>query len=308
MGKPTILDVDTGIDDALAILLAAYSPELELLAVTAVAGNVHLEKTARNSAAVLHIAGRDDVPVYPGARKPLIGKLRTAEWVHGEDGLAGLGLSGGRVERESAAHMMYRLAKEHGSIVVVTTGPLTNLALAVSTYPDLVDYVEKHYMMGGAYGLTRYGFGNASPTAEFNVWQDPEAAEIVFESGLNTYAIGLDVTMDPSTGLSLEDIEALKSCGSPACTLAYHVSKFYVERVGDPLMRLHDPLAVAAAVSEELFGFEEHGVEVALCGKARGTTLVERRPWIKKRGIKVASGVRGEEFKQLFLERLRGDR
>lgn len=306
MSRPAILDVDTGIDDALAIVMAASSPELELVAVTAVAGNVPLEKTSRNSAAVLHLIGRDDVPVYPGAVKPLVDELRTAEWVHGEDGLAGLGLGGGRVEKERAANAIVRLAREYGGLVVITTGPLTNLAVALSLDPELVDLVEAHYMMGGAYGLTPYGYGNATPTAEFNIWQDPEAALIVLGSGLNTYAVGLDVTMDPGAALSLEDAEWFHEKGCSACELAYRVSKFYIERVGDPLMRLHDPMAVAAAVEPRLFAFEEHPVEVALCGKARGTTLVERRPWVKKPGIKIAVRVDGEGFKRLFAERVAG--
>ncbi len=306
MGRPAILDVDTGIDDALAIVVAANSPELELVAVTAVAGNVPLERAAGNSAAVLHMLGRDDVPVYPGAEKPLVDTLRTAEWVHGEDGLAGLGLSGGRVEGERAAAAIIRLAREYGGLVVVTTGPLTNLALALSLEPELVDLVEAHYMMGGAYGLTPYGYGNATPTAEFNIWQDPEAAAITFRSGLNTYAIGLDVTMDPSAALSLEEARRLLEAGCRACELVYRVTRFYVERVGDPLMRLHDPMAVAAAAQPRLFEFEEHPVDVALCGRARGTTLVERRPWVKKPGIKIAAGVDGEGFKRFFVERILG--
>ena len=306
MSRPVVLDVDTGIDDALAIALAALSPELRLEAVTAVAGNVGVEKAARNSGGVLHLLGRDDVPVYVGARKPLVGKLKTAEWVHGEDGIAELGLSGGRVVGEAAANAIARIARETGGVTLITTGPLTNLALALSLEPELVDYVEAHYMMGGAYGLSPYGFGNATATAEFNVWQDPEAAEIVFSSGLNTYAIGLDVTMDPAAGLTLEEAEALGEAGCPACRLASHVSRFYIERVGDPLMRLHDPMAVAAALRSELFTFEEHPVEVALCGKARGTTLVERRPWVKKPGVKIAVSVKGGEFKAFFSSRLAG--
>ena len=307
MGKPTFLDVDTGIDDALAIILAINSPELEVEGISGVSGNVHVDKVVANTRAVLNILGAS-IPVYRGAEKPLIRELRTAEWVHGEDGLANtfLGKDFGPRGDGNAVEAIKSFVEEHpGDCILITTGPLTNLALAISVFPEIVDDLEKHYMMGGAFGLSDYGIGNATALAEFNVWQDPEAAKIVLGSKLETYIIGLDVTMDPSSALTLDDAEEIKNMGCRACHLIYRVTKFYIETTGDYLMRLHDPMAVAAAIDTSFFDFLQLPVDVEVCGSLScGATVADRRPWASKSNRKnIAYRVRGEEFKRFFIER-----
>lgn len=304
---PVVLDVDTGIDDALAIMLALRSPELEVLGITCISGNVHVDKVVANTKAVVDLM-KENVRVYRGAEKPLVRGLRTAEWVHGEDGLANtqLALGKGYKSDGNAIEALISLSREYsGDLVVITTGPLTNLALALSVEPEIIDNIKEHYMMGGAYGVTEYGFGNASASAEFNVWQDPEAARIVFQSELTTYAIGLDVTMDPSSALTIGEAEEIRKRGCDVCELVYRITRFYVENTGDPLMRLHDPMAVAAAVDKELFEFVSLPVEVEVAGDvATGTTIVDKRPWARKKNRKnIACRVDGERFKRMFIER-----
>lgn len=305
---PVVLDVDTGIDDALAIMLALRSPELEVLGITCVSGNVHVDKVVANTKAVVELM-EEKIQVYKGAQKPLLRDLRTAEWVHGEDGLANtyLARDKGYKSDGNAIEALISLSREYsGDLVVVTTGPLTNLALALSVEPEVIDHIKEHYMMGGAFGVTEYGFGNASASAEFNIWQDPEAAKIVFQSELVTYAIGLDVTMDPSSALTLEDAEEIRKRGCVVCELAYRITKFYIENTGDPLMRLHDPMAVAAVVDKSLFEFVSLPVEVEVAGNVTvGTTITDKRPWARKKNRKnIACRVDGERFKRMFIERI----
>jgi len=187
-----ILDTDPGVDDAMAILLALRSPELQVEAITPVAGNVPLEFTLPNALKLVEIAGRTDVPVAGGARHPLVRKLVTGEHVHGNNGLAGVEFPEPKIKpvAESAPEMIRRIVKANpGEITVVAVGPLTNVALALRDDPGLAEKIKSIVIMGGS-----LSGGNVTPAAEFNLYVDPEAARIVFDAGVPLTMVGLDVT------------------------------------------------------------------------------------------------------------------
>ena len=190
--KLLFLDCDPGVDDAVAILLALASPEAEVVGVSAVGGNVPLERTLRNALDIVAFAGRPDLPVYPGAKMPMTGALITAEDFHGTDGLGGVPIpqSTAQPQAEMAWDAIHRLAKANpGLLTVVATGPLTNLGIALTKWPDLAGLLQEIVIMGGA-----SAYGNTTPAAEFNFLADPEGAEAVFQSGASITVLPLDVT------------------------------------------------------------------------------------------------------------------
>ena len=181
--RSLIIDTDPGQDDAVAILLALASPELEVLGITAVAGNVPLSYTTRNARIILELAGRTDIPVFSGAIRPMVRPLVTAEHVHGKTGLDGPELPEPTMplQEEDAVDFIIRTLREHPaqSVTLCPVGPLTNIGLAFSRAPDIVSRVKEIVLMGGGY----FEGGNITPAAEFNIYVDPHAAEIVFKSG-----------------------------------------------------------------------------------------------------------------------------
>ena len=208
--KPIILDVDPGHDDAVALMLACGHPDLDLLAVTTVAGNVTIEKTTRNALRVLALVGRHDVPVGVGASGPLKRPLHTAEDIHGESGLDGPeelpDADFGPDERDAVELISETLRASREPVTLVPVGPLTNIALLLREHPDLKDRIARISLMGGSIGL-----GNTTPAAEFNIYVDPEAASEVFESGLPITMSGLDVTHLADVGP--EERELLRTTG-----------------------------------------------------------------------------------------------
>src|SRR5215207_4572066 len=190
MPTPVIIDCDPGHDDAMALLLALASPELELSAVTTVAGNQTLEKVTANAIRVLDVAGAHDIPVAAGAARALIHPARVASEVHGETGLDGPDLPPPSREPEPihALELIARTLRERAH-TLIAVGPLTNIALLVALHPELTERIERIVVMGGAIGQ-----GNVTPSAEFNIWCDPEAAHRVFTSGIDVTMVGLDVT------------------------------------------------------------------------------------------------------------------
>src|SRR6058998_2992684 len=234
---PILIDCDPGHDDAIALLLALASPEVEVLGVTTVAGNQTLEKTTANALRVLELVGREDVPVAAGAERPLERELRVAAHVHGETGLDGPALAPARgkpVEEHAADFLAERL--EPG-VVLVATGPLTNVALVL----DRGVRPERVVLMGGAIGE-----GNITQAAEFNIWVDPEAAARVFESGIDVTMIGLDVThkalLTPEHGARLA---ASGRVGAFVAELLAFYHRFHAEKYGWPGSPIHDAVAVA---------------------------------------------------------------
>ncbi len=314
--KRIILDVDTGIDDAMAILLAINSPELEIEAITTVSGNVHVNKTSVNTLKVLEIAGVNNIPVARGMSKPILRELKTAEYVHGRDGLADLNLPMPRLKLypKHGVDVIIECAKEaQGDITLVTTGPLTNVAMAILKEPEIVDWVKEMVVMGGAYGLTPYGYGNASPVAEFNIWCDPEAAKIVFESEIPITAVGLDVTMDPSAALTLDHLKELSSSNKPIPRFVAKLGYFYTERLKETRVYLHDPLTVAVAIDKSIVSTSKLPVAVEICGELTvGQTIIDRRKYLSTLDnrrwsiVDICSKVDGTKFLKMFMERIAG--
>jgi purine nucleosidase len=274
---PTLLDCDPGHDDMVAILLAAAHPRIDLLAITTVAGNGTLERTTHNARAVCSMAGIRDVPIAAGAPGPLVGTLRTAEHVHGESGLDGAELAAADVPLapEHAVDLMARLLREAPEpLTLVPTGPLTNVALLLRTHPDLAERVREIVLMGGSTDV-----GNVEPLAEFNIHVDPEAADVVFSSGLPVTMCGLNVTHQ---ALATEAVlERLRGLGTPLGETVVRLLVFFRDRYRDiwglPAPPVHDPVAVARVIDPELVRCEEAHVAVELHGThTRGATVCDR--------------------------------
>src|SRR5271165_6432610 len=220
-----IIDTDPGVDDALAILLALRSPEFKVEAITPVAGNVPLEFTLANALRLVEIAGRTDVPVAAGASHPLVRRLITADYVHGNNGLGGVEFPLPRIKpvSETAAEIIRRIVRSSpGEISIVAVGPLTNVATALRADPDLAPMIRSIVLMGGS-----LSGGNITPAAEFNFYVDPEAARIVFDAGVPLTMVGLDVTRQVL--LTDEHINALAAGKNPASQAAARIMRATME-------------------------------------------------------------------------------
>jgi purine nucleosidase len=309
---PVLLDVDTGIDDAIALLLACRSPELELVGVGTVAGNVDAELAARNTLRVLEVAGAGLVPVAVGASAPLLEPWADVGWIHGEDGLGNTSQPEpiGQPSQEHAVDQLLRLSHEHaGALTVVAVGPLTNLALALRRDPQLPSRLARVVLMGGS---ARAG-GNRSPQAEANIAVDPEAAAIVFEADLPRTMVGLDVTMQ--VRLDDDDVELFARSGDPvgelAAQLLPHYLGVYEATTGERRCAQHDPLAVAVAAHPDLVSTRSVPVRIETVGRfTRGMTVVDLRspragaPTPDEPHTEVALEVRAEAFLELLRSRL----
>jgi inosine-uridine nucleoside N-ribohydrolase len=310
--KRVIIDTDPGVDDALALMLAFGSPELRVESLTAVVGNVSLRLTVQNSLRMLEFLGVSDVPVAAGAAKPLIREASDASGIHGGTGMGEALLPEPRTAPDSraAAQLIIEKAEELGKeLTIVAIGPLTNIASAILARPGIVDEIEGLVIMGGAYNLTPYGHGNVNSVAEFNAWHDPEAAKIVFNSGIPIRAVGLDVTTDPVNRLSREMFEAIDELGTRRAKLVSDLCRDLVRRRGS--LSLHDPLTVAATVDPSIVGTGRFKVDVETAGElTRGMTLVERRHSHPVTGgetnIEVCLSVDSGRFLEMFMERVVG--
>ncbi len=313
MPEKIILDCDPGVDDALAILLALNSPEVELLGITTVAGNVNVEKTSRNTLRILNFVNRLDIPVYRGMHKPIINELSTAEFVHGDDGLGDVNIPDPKnksVEKEHAVNYIIKIVEEYkNDLTIVATGPLTNIAMAILLDPTIPKKIRKIVSMGGAFQVTPYGYGNATPLAEFNIYTDPEAAKIVYESGAEIYAVGLDVTMNPNAVVTREERERIRDEGGRLGKLFYEMTKRLSELTNE--IALHDPLALSYIIDPEILKFRKYPVRVELRGElSRGATIVDRREWLpeylreKAYEVYIAYSVDGERFLKLMWDRV----
>jgi inosine-uridine nucleoside N-ribohydrolase len=272
---PIILDVDPGHDDAVAIMLACGAPEIGLLGVTTVAGNVPLEKTTRNALRVLSLVGRPGVPVAAGAAGPLVRPLRTAEDIHGESGLEGPEIpdaSSGPTERGATELIADAVSGSPEPVILVPVGPLTNVALFLREHPELKGRVARISLMGGSIGL-----GNTTPAAEFNVYVDPEAAREVFESGLPITMSGLDVTHKAGAGpAERERLRSLGRVGSVAAELLEFFAATYEGVFGFDAPPLHDAVAVAAVLEPALLEARPMRVDVECESElTRGETVCD---------------------------------
>jgi purine nucleosidase len=312
---PLILDVDTGIDDALGLLLACAAPATRLLGVSTVAGNVDLARATRNTRAVLALAGRADIPVWPGCVRPILREAEDASAIHGGSGLGHAVLPEPPVpaNADNAIDKIVEWAKTHaGELVLVATGPLTNIAVALMREPELPKLLKRLVLMGGAF---KEG-GNTTPAAEFNIWHDPEAARIVFQSfggegSAPLVAVGLDVTRQ--TKLLPEHLSELaQGCeGAPHAPALLrflqdstrHYFEFIEKREARRYFVMHDPLAVAAALDPSLIDTIAVAVDVETTGTiANGMTIADwRNVWGRKPNAQVAVAVRAERMIAAFL-------
>jgi inosine-uridine nucleoside N-ribohydrolase len=294
---PILIDCDPGHDDAIALLLALASPELELLGVTTVAGNQTLEKTTANAIRVLDFVGRDDIPVAAGADRPLVREPVVAAYVHGETGLDGPDLPPPQ-RQPLAEHAVDFLAARVTGTTLVAVGPLTNVALLLSRHPDARP--ERIVLMGGSIGL-----GNVTPSAEFNIWADPEAAAQVFASGIDLTMIGLDVTHEAL--LMTEDAERLRASGRTGRMVAelydfFH--GFHRDTYGFGGSPIHDAVAVAYAFRPQLVQTEHRYVAIECESElTRGRTVVDL--W-RRTGAEPNAHVGVDVDGRAFVELLRG--
>lgn len=277
MPLPIILDCDPGHDDAIALILALASPELELKAVTTSAGNQTPDKTLRNALRILTLLQRSDIPVAGGAVKPLMRELIIADNVHGESGLDGPELPEPSFAPQAcnAVELIAQtLRASQQPVTVVATGPLTNIALLLTSHPELHAKISRIVIMGGAAML-----GNWTPAAEFNIYVDPEAAEIVFQSGLPIVMAGLDVTHRAQ--IMSEDIERFRQLGNPVAGVVADLLDFFMEyhkqeKWGFQGAPLHDPCTIAWLIKPEIFTCVDRWVGVETQGKyTQGMTVVD---------------------------------
>ena len=306
--RKIIIDTDPGQDDAGAIMLAAASPELDVLALTAVAGNVPLELTKRNARLILDICGRSDIPVYAGAEKPLKRDLVTAEEVHGKTGIDGVHIYEPPVPLADG-HAVDFIIKairdnEKSAITLCPLGPLTNIAMALQKAPDIAERVGEIVLMGGGF----FEGGNITPTAEFNIYVDPEAAEIVFASGIKIIMMPLDVTHKVLTRkdrIARLRAEGGKPAGIMADMLEYF-ERFDEQKYGTDGGPLHDPTVIAYLLKPELFSGRECNVEIETKSELTlGMTVIDWwRVTDRKKNALVIKDVDDDGFFDLFIERL----
>ena len=273
---PLILDCDPGHDDALAMLVALARPELELRAVTTVAGNAGLDATTRNALRVLTLVGRTDVPVAAGAARPLVRDLIVARNVHGASGLDGAALPepAAQPRPEGAVALMRTILEtEPGLVTIAAVGPLTYVALLIRTHPELIERIASIRVMGGA--ITE---GNTTASAEFNIWQDPDAARIVFECGRPITLMTLDVTHRALFGpVDVTRLEALGThVGDVFADLLRYFGMFHRERYGWDGSPIHDAVAVAQLAVPDLVTTRAYHVDVeTVSDLTRGRTVVD---------------------------------
>jgi purine nucleosidase len=257
--RPIVHDCDPGTDDAVALLLALNSPELDLKAVTTTHGNVSLADTTRNALELLSFAGRPEIPVYAGAATPLVRPPVYAPEIHGHGGLGGVMLPevGAQPQPMHAALALLELADQHPGLSICATGPLSNLALAERLRPGFLKTLREVVVMGGSIEAGAPKLGNVTPHAEFNAYADPHALRVVLESGANLTLFGLNLTRQ--VRVTRERVAALAALGTPAARLCAEMMTGYlsmIERQGQKTGALHDPCTVAYLLRPELFRLE----------------------------------------------------
>ncbi len=305
--RPVILDVDPGIDDALAILLAVRSPELDVRAVTVVFGNVELDLGVSNALKLLELAGRTDIPVGRGEAAPLVGEALTAKNVHGENGIGNVILPEPKAKLYEGGALRLiadTLAASSEPVTLLPVGPLTNIALFLKVHPELRPKIREIVSMGG----TAAAPGTVRPTVSFNILNDPEAASIVYRSGIPVTMVGLDVTS--KTVLTPERVARFVGSSDPIERFVAAVIAFHRNVRGAEGAVVHDPLAVGSVIDPSFVTTELLPVDVELRGElTRGQMVVDRRAEATWRtgavkSTRVALDVDADRFLSFLLERL----
>jgi purine nucleosidase len=298
VSTPIILDCDPGIDDALAIAFATASPEIDLVGITTVAGNVGLDKTTANALAVASFVGAPDVPVTAGSAVPLLRPALDAGDVHGDSGLGGAVLPPPARTAEDGHAIDYiidTIGAARGEITLVATGPMTNIGLALRREPRLAGWVRDFVIMGGSAAR-----GNVTPAAEFNIWADPEAAAIVFSAGWTVRMIGLDVTLlARATSAVQERMRALGPLGSQLLLPAIAQYRDSADTTGEP--PVHDVCAIVSIADPTAFEYTPARVRVETHGTlTSGMTVTDFEPPAGY-NTQVATGIDAERFWAIVL-------
>ncbi len=308
MPKKILIDTDPGVDDAMAILFALRSPELEVLGLSAVFGNTDVDITAQNALRLVELEGHDHIPVAQGAARPLVNPIRDkGQHVHGVDGMGGTNPPPpkGSLQPLTAAELIVETARKHpGELVLVPVGPLTNIALALRLEPRLAECVKEVVIMCGAAFVP----GNASPVGEANIYNDPHAAAIVFNASWKLTMLGLDVTM--KTVMTPAYLESLYQAGNPATTLISRILPFYqayhdqIYGMGGAI-HTHDPSAIAYLIDPSLYRAQEMPVYIETEGRCAGQTVPDpRNQWGDCPLINVCLDVDAPAVLELYRERL----
>src|SRR5215469_246810 len=321
--KKIILDTDPGSDDALALMLALNSPELDVRAITVVPGNVTAAMGLENALRMVSLANRCDIPVAAGAQHPLFQKLITAEFWHGKNGLANVELSPSKCKVDPRFGPDLIIELVHASpheITLVPVGPLTNIALAVEKDPSIVPLVKEVILMGGS-----ISGGNVNAAAEANIYNDPEAAQVVFQAGWPVTMVGLEV--GDKAMLTPKHLDQLKQTHGPINDFIASVLKYLVDlsaKFGEAGTPMYDPSAVAVAIDATLVRTQSMHVDVETRGEfTRGETVGNRRGYIERNVLhgdryviegadkvapnaKVCVDVDADRFLRLFVDRIRG--
>lgn len=315
--KPVYLDVDTGVDDALAIMLAIKHPALDVRGITTVVGNVDLEQVTRNTLQVLEVAGGTDVPVAAGASRPLVGQARSSAVVHGADGLGNVQLPSpnrGPSSQDAVAFLRDELLAAPEPVFLIALAPLTNIALLFQIAPEVKSKIRKLALMGGAVGI-----GNATPVAEFNIFHDPEAADVVFRSGVPILMYSLEVfrrvlfnRQEVGQWFASSDYLASRPYPDSVPALAAHLFYFMMGNFGREEVSIGDAGCVASLIDPSGLTTELLPVFVETGGRyARGQTIVDRRPKVLSDlhavdyddlHVEVALDIDGDIYRQMFRE------
>ena len=299
MPTPLLIDTDPGLDDAIAIALALGSPEVDVIGITTVGGNTDLAHTTRNALRLLELLGRTDIPVASGHDDPY---AREKQWtgnppVHGEDGFASVDLPEPTIQvvsTDAPAFLADKIRHSPEPVTLVAIGPLTNIAHMVDRFPEVVPMVGRFIIMGGAAKT-----GNVTPVAEFNVWHDPEAAKVVFASGLKTVMVGLDVTHSVKTYETEFDwMSHHGKFGEVFQQMMKYYTDFYSQFYGERMTHQHDALAMAEAIWPGIMMLEETTIDVETKGELTdGMTVMDPRD---RRGMGknswVAWTIDGDDF------------
>ncbi|KAK8941548.1 putative uridine nucleosidase 2 [Platanthera guangdongensis] len=313
--KKIIIDTDPGIDDAMAILLALSSPEIEVIGLTTIFGNVYTNLATKNALHLLEIAERTDIPVAEGAHSTLkkVLKVRIAHFVHGSDGLGNQYFPPPQVkaiDQSAAEFLVEKVNRYPGKITVVALGPLTNIAMAMELDHKFSQKVGQIVILGGAFAVN----GNVNPAAEANVFGDPDASDIVFTSGADILTVGINIThqiimtvADREKLAKCKGIFAQYLCKILDCYFSYHMDAYAIQGI-----YLHDPTTIMAVVNPSLFTYTEGIVRVQTCGITKGLTIFDNTvkrfegitDWSNKPKIKVAVTVDAPAILQLIMDRL----
>ncbi len=304
MKRKVIFDCDPGLDDALALMLALSSDTLDILAITTIAGNSTIENTTQNALNLLEFFGRSSIPVAKGSSNPILGRFNSGAHVHGSSGIGGVDLPHAQASydhRRAHELIVEKIMCCEEKVTIIATGPLTNIGMAISLYPEIIDKIEMISLMGGSVNV-----GNVSAVSEANCKNDPEAAHIVFNSGIKIAMFGLNVTYQ--TYITPEEMNEIRAIGGKYAHAAADFLKFHFNSYktlpyfkGDPS---HDSCAVAYLLKPDLFEMEELNVVIDLSGEySRGQTIVDlHKVTGRKENAFVALSSHREDFVQLLKD------